>query len=55
MPNLNQSKILLQLDNVSRWFISGEERVRVLKILISPFTAAKWWRLSAHQVPVNQH
>ncbi len=31
MPNLNQSKILLQLDNVSRWFISGEERVRVLK------------------------
>ncbi|EKN3395180.1 TPA: MacB family efflux pump subunit [Yersinia enterocolitica] len=31
MPNLNQSKILLQLDNVSRWFISGEERVQVLK------------------------
>ncbi|HHL2277451.1 MacB family efflux pump subunit [Yersinia enterocolitica] len=31
MPNINQSKILLQLDNVSRWFISGEERVRVLK------------------------
>ncbi|CRY29322.1 MacB family efflux pump subunit [Yersinia enterocolitica] len=31
MPNINQSKILLQLDNVSRWFISGEERVWVLK------------------------
>ncbi|WP_175576757.1 MacB family efflux pump subunit [Yersinia enterocolitica] len=31
MPNLNQSKILLQLDNVSRWFISGEGRVQVLK------------------------
>ncbi|EKN3986376.1 MacB family efflux pump subunit [Yersinia enterocolitica] len=31
MPNLNQSKILLQLDDVSRWFISGEERVQVLK------------------------
>lgn len=31
MLNLNQSKILLQLDNVSRWFISAEERVQVLK------------------------
>ncbi|EEQ09066.1 ABC transporter related [Yersinia mollaretii ATCC 43969] len=31
MTDLNPSKILLQLDNVSRWFISGEERVRVLK------------------------
>ncbi|HFR4114094.1 TPA: MacB family efflux pump subunit [Yersinia enterocolitica] len=31
MSNLNQSKILLQLDNVSRWFISGEEHVQVLK------------------------
>lgn len=31
MIDLNQRKILLQLDNVSRWFIAGEERVRVLK------------------------
>ncbi|MDR7874560.1 MacB family efflux pump subunit [Yersinia mollaretii] len=31
MTDLNSSKILLQLDNVSRWFMSGEERVRVLK------------------------
>ncbi|WP_186380724.1 MacB family efflux pump subunit [Yersinia mollaretii] len=31
MTDLNPNKILLQLDNVSRWFISGEERVRVLK------------------------
>ncbi|WP_186370009.1 MacB family efflux pump subunit [Yersinia bercovieri] len=31
MIDLNQRKILLQLDNVSRWFIAGEERVQVLK------------------------
>lgn len=31
MTNLNPSKILLQLDNVNRWFLSGEETVRVLK------------------------
>lgn len=31
MTDPNPSKILLQLDNVSRWFMSGEERVRVLK------------------------
>ncbi|WP_186380230.1 MacB family efflux pump subunit [Yersinia mollaretii] len=31
MTDLNPNKILLQLDNVSRWFISGEERVCVLK------------------------
>lgn len=31
MTDLNPSKILLQLDNVSRWFMSGEETVRVLK------------------------
>ncbi|WP_186370894.1 MacB family efflux pump subunit [Yersinia bercovieri] len=31
MIDLNQRKILLQLDNVSRWFIAGEERIRVLK------------------------
>ncbi len=36
MPNRNQGKTLLQLDNVSRWFITGEKttgetRVQVLK------------------------
>lgn len=31
MTDLNQRKILLQLDNVSRWFVAGEERVLVLK------------------------
>ncbi|WP_145566694.1 MacB family efflux pump subunit [Yersinia aleksiciae] len=31
MADLNQRKILLQLDNVSRWFSAGEESVRVLK------------------------
>ncbi|WP_145593960.1 MacB family efflux pump subunit [Yersinia aleksiciae] len=31
MADLNQRKILLQLDNVSRWFSAGEESVSVLK------------------------
>lgn len=31
MPDLNHSKILLQLDNVSREFINGEQTVQVLK------------------------
>ncbi|MFA3779818.1 MacB family efflux pump subunit [Yersinia sp. 1652 StPb PI] len=31
MPELNHSKILLQLDNVSREFINGEQTVQVLK------------------------
>ncbi|WP_162526896.1 MacB family efflux pump subunit [Yersinia canariae] len=31
MPTLNQGNILLQLDNVSRWFVTGEETVQVLK------------------------
>ncbi|MCW8113485.1 MacB family efflux pump subunit [Yersinia intermedia] len=31
MPDLNHSKILLQLDNVSREFMNGEQTVQVLK------------------------
>ncbi|AVX37317.1 MacB family efflux pump subunit [Yersinia massiliensis] len=31
MTDLNQRKILLQLDNVSRWFVTGEANVQVLK------------------------
>ncbi|WP_186379312.1 MacB family efflux pump subunit [Yersinia massiliensis] len=31
MTDLNQRKILLQLDNVSRWFVTGETNVQVLK------------------------
>ncbi|WP_025379104.1 MacB family efflux pump subunit [Yersinia hibernica] len=31
MPTLNLGKTLLQLDNVSRWFVTGEETVQVLK------------------------